>query len=41
MSYQIDIYRGDSDAEHNFLRYSTYATLFPHMLLSILCPPAK
>ena len=31
MSYQIDIYRGDSDAEHNFLRYSTYATLFPHM----------
>lgn len=31
MSYQIDIYRGDCDAEKSFIGYSTYAALFPHL----------
>ena len=31
MSYQIDIYRGDCDAEKSFLNYGTYAALFPHL----------
>ena len=31
MSYQIDVYRGDCDAEKSLLGYATYAALFPHL----------
>lgn len=31
ISYQVDIYRGDCEAEKSFIGYGTYAALFPHL----------
>lgn len=32
MSYTFDVYRGDVKAEHNFLDFFTYVTLFPQLI---------
>lgn len=32
MSYTIDIYRGDTKAQRNFIEYATYVTLFPQLV---------
>ena len=32
MSYSIDVYRGDVKAEHNFLNFMTYVSMFPQLI---------
>ena len=32
MSYSIDVYRGDVKAEHNFLDFMTYVSMFPQLI---------
>ncbi|MGB1253663.1 MAG: MBOAT family O-acyltransferase, partial [Candidatus Promineifilaceae bacterium] len=32
MSYTIDVYRGEADAEHNFARFALYITFFPQLV---------
>lgn len=32
MSYQIDIYRGDSEAERSFINFGTFVSLFPQLI---------
>lgn len=32
MSYSIDIYRGDSDAQKSFISFSTFVALFPQLI---------
>lgn len=32
ISYTIDVYRGHIKASHNFLNFSTYVLLFPHLI---------
>lgn len=32
LSYTIDVYRGTVHASHSFLNFSTYVTLFPHLI---------
>lgn len=32
MSYSIDVYRGTVKAEHNFLNYMAYVTMFPQLI---------
>ncbi|HHY52300.1 MAG TPA: MBOAT family protein, partial [Clostridiales bacterium] len=32
MSYTIDVYRGDVKAEHNFINFGAYVTLFPQLI---------
>lgn len=32
LSYTVDIYRGDIEAEHNFLRYALFVSFFPQLV---------
>ena len=32
MSYSIDVYRGEVKAEHNFLNFMTYVSMFPQLI---------
>lgn len=32
LGYLIDVYRGKSEAEHNFLRYALFVSFFPQIL---------
>lgn len=32
MSYTIDVYRGDTDAQHNVVAYGAYVSLFPQLI---------
>lgn len=32
MSYPIDVYRGDTDTQRNFIRFGTFVTLFPQLI---------
>ncbi len=32
MSYVIDVYRGDSGAQKNYVRFGTYVTMFPQLI---------
>ena len=32
MSYPIDLYRGETSAQHSFLKFGTYVTMFPQLI---------
>jgi alginate O-acetyltransferase complex protein AlgI len=32
LSYTIDVYRGDAEVQHNFIRLATYVALFPQLI---------
>ena len=32
MSYSIDVYRGDTKAQHNIIDFAAYVTMFPQLI---------
>ena len=32
MSYPIDVYRGDTEEQKNFIRFGTFVALFPQLI---------
>ena len=32
MSYPIDLYRGETSAQHSFVKFGTYVTMFPQLI---------
>jgi alginate O-acetyltransferase complex protein AlgI len=39
IAYMVDVYRGDTPAERNFLRYTLWAVFFPHLVAGPILRP--